>query len=134
MWVKIEGIPTPQNNPNVAFRALERVGRVIRFDETSRKEGPKEFLRAKVIIPTRRPLIPGFYYEYSQDNFKWVHLRYEGVFNFCQNCGKIGHRKPNCQVQEELAKMEVRHRLKGICGLNFELMEVTDAPPLYSKK
>lgn len=132
--MKIEGIPTPENNPHVAYRALEKIGRVLKFDAESCKEGPKAFLRAKIIAPTERALVPGYYYEFSPGNIKWIHIRYESIFNFCHNCGKIGHRRPLCRVPVESAKNEINHRLRRACGANFDFMQSRPAPPLYSKR
>ncbi|KNA05550.1 hypothetical protein SOVF_189220 [Spinacia oleracea] len=40
-WIKVEGIPTPENQLHVAGRLLDRIGRIIKFDEASREDGPK---------------------------------------------------------------------------------------------
>ncbi|KNA16570.1 hypothetical protein SOVF_087610 [Spinacia oleracea] len=133
-WIKVEGIPTPENELHVARRALERIGRVLKVDENSRSEGLKNHIRAKLIIQIEKVIVPGYYYEYRPDHYKWVYFRYEGIFNFCQNCGKVGHRRPHCRVPENQGKAEIESRLKGICGLNFDFMAEQPNPPLYTKR
>lgn len=54
----------------MAERALKKIGRVICFDEASLREGPKEFLRAKVQIDLHKPVVPGYFYEYLENHFK----------------------------------------------------------------
>lgn len=66
----MEGIPLTSNRAHVAERALKKIGRVICFDEASLREGPKEFLRAKVQIDLHKPVVPGYFYEYLENHFK----------------------------------------------------------------
>uniref|UniRef100_A0A803MTY6 DUF4283 domain-containing protein n=1 Tax=Chenopodium quinoa TaxID=63459 RepID=A0A803MTY6_CHEQI len=49
-WIKVESIPTEECIPQMARRILERVRRIIRFDELSRDDRPHSLMRAKVVI------------------------------------------------------------------------------------
>lgn len=85
LWVRVEGIPLTSNRAHVAGKFLEKLGRIIIFDEASLREGPKEFIRAKVYVKIHKSLILGYFYGYANNYFKWIDFRYEGVFIFCKN-------------------------------------------------
>uniref|UniRef100_A0A803N630 DUF4283 domain-containing protein n=1 Tax=Chenopodium quinoa TaxID=63459 RepID=A0A803N630_CHEQI len=80
IWIKFEGLPTEECQPQVARRILERVGRIIRFDQPLLDDRPHCLMRAKLVVNVQKPLILGFYYEITLKKVVWVFLRYEGVF------------------------------------------------------
>uniref|UniRef100_A0A803MDR3 Zinc knuckle CX2CX4HX4C domain-containing protein n=1 Tax=Chenopodium quinoa TaxID=63459 RepID=A0A803MDR3_CHEQI len=91
-------------------------------------------MRAKVVVPVDKPLVPGFFYEVSPSKAIWITLRYEGLFIFCHACGRIGHRQPHCKSPQSLAHKEVSYRIRGLCGLHYDLLLARPPVPLYSKK
>ena len=115
MWVRVEGIPLTSNKARVAERALKKLGRVVGFDERSLREGPKEFIRARVQVELNKPLVPGYFYEYSQDHFKWIDFRYEGIFIYCKKCGMVGHKASSCPYSIAEAQMRSGRRMSEVC-------------------
>ena len=55
IWIRVEGLPLIYNKLHIARRALEKIGKILYFDNDSTKEGFKDFLRAKVVIPINNP-------------------------------------------------------------------------------
>lgn len=111
----MEGIPLASNKAHVAERALKKLGRVVGFDEVSLRDGPKEFIRARVQVELNKPLVPGYFYEYSQDHFKWIDFRYEGIFIYCKKCGMAGHKASACPYSIEEAQMRFGRRMSEVC-------------------
>lgn len=134
LWVRVEGIPLTSNKVHVARRALEKLGRIIRFDEASLREGPKEFIRAKVYVEMHKPLIPGYFYEYSSNHFKWIDFIYEGVFVFCKKCGIIGHKEPRCRMSLEEAHLQSGARMAEVYISRQNLLVGHPPSPCYSNK
>jgi hypothetical protein len=56
----------------------------------------REFIRIKVLIPLLQPLVSGFLHERQCKLPTWVQLKYERLFKFCFNCGRLGHIKIFC--------------------------------------
>ncbi|KAL2938803.1 Lipid A export ATP-binding/permease protein MsbA [Bienertia sinuspersici] len=76
------------------------------MDEESLKPGPKRYMQALVWIKPSKPLVPGCYIEYEPSNMLWVDFRYEGVFRFCNKCGRIGHTMSECNKSWEMAEQD----------------------------
>lgn len=96
IWVKVEGLPFVYSNVEMAEIMLNKIGNILIFDEKSRQPGLKKFIRAKVWLQINKPLVSGCFLEYQVRRSVWVSFRYEGVFNFCKKCGKIGHVLSEC--------------------------------------
>lgn len=58
----MEAQPLLYNKTHITRKALERIRRVIYFDNPSITQGIMDDLRAKVIIPINNVLVPGFYF------------------------------------------------------------------------
>lgn len=132
--MKIEGLPLAANKIHVAWRAMEKIGKVLKFDADSREEGPKDFLRASVLILVDDPLVPGFYYEFRSGKREWVYLRYEGVFCICMKCGKVGHKKVHCSLVLAQAEAEMGQSLGQICTAAEDFWIDIPAKPLFTNK
>lgn len=48
VWIKVEGTPIGCNAIEVAITTIQRIGRILYFDEESKKEGTKQFVSALV--------------------------------------------------------------------------------------
>lgn len=122
LWIRGEGIPLTSNHPHVARRALAKIGRVITFDNASLQDGPKEFLQAKVQVELDKPLSPGYFYEYQVGHFQRVDFRYEEIFNFCKNCGKLGHKTRFCRISQDEAHSNFGRRMRKVCITHENIM------------
>ncbi|KMS95355.1 hypothetical protein BVRB_009020 [Beta vulgaris subsp. vulgaris] len=134
IWIKVEGLPLLYNKLSVARRALEKLGTILYFDSNSLKEGFKDYLRAKVLIPINNPLVPGVYFNRQEGPRVWVDFRYEGVFTFCSKCGRIGHRRPRCRIPMAVAKNHFAMVLEDIGQGIFLPIVSPFITPLFTNK
>lgn len=134
LWIWIEGIPLTSNYPHVACRALNKIGRVITFDNASLAEGPKEFLRAKVYVALDKPLIPRYFFEYQVGHYQWVDFRYEGVFIFCKTCGNFGYKVAICWLSFEEVQRLLDSRMAEARLRRENLMVHHPLTPCFTNK
>ena len=134
IWVKVEGLPLMYNKTHVARRVLQKIGRVLYFDNKSTSPGFKDYLRAKVVIPVNNPLIPGFFFDNQNGEPDWVHFRYEGVFVFYTKCGRIGHRQTRCRMPMNIAKDHIDIVMHNISQGGVQTHVSPTFFPLYFNK
>ena len=56
----------------------------------------KELLRIKVLVDTAKPLLVGFNLVLGDGRTSFVEFRYEGLSDFCYNCGWLDHINRYC--------------------------------------
>lgn len=134
IWVRIEGIPLTSNEIPTASRALKSMLKTLYFDADSKKEGPKKFLRARMSVPLKSPLILGFYFEDESDRIHWVDFRYEGVFEYCPTCGLIGHKRARCKATLTEIHNSLSEVLNKICVASEIFVSEEEFIPLFTNK
>ncbi|KAL2906276.1 hypothetical protein RDABS01_004986 [Bienertia sinuspersici] len=135
IWIKVEGLPLHVNQVHVASNLLERFGSVIYFDGKAKTDGPQKVIRARVRIQLKGALIPGCYLELEQGRTKWVSFRYEGVFVFCMNCGRIGHKDGYCKKSPRKAKEDILKVMSKLCTEDNDcIINENSILPVYSRR
>ncbi|XVE71695.1 hypothetical protein DITRI_Ditri10aG0172200 [Diplodiscus trichospermus] len=75
-----------------ARRIGEKIGRLVRVDESLIKEGIRRgFLRIRLGIKIEDPLIERFWIPWEENEKKWIIVKYEKLADFCYACRKLGH-------------------------------------------
>ncbi|XP_070668433.1 uncharacterized protein [Malus domestica] len=54
------------------------------------------FLRARVLVHSENPLVPGCWLKREENRETWVEFRYERLQDFCYHCGRIDHINTEC--------------------------------------
>lgn len=132
LWVKIEGIPLVFNSMILAEIMFSKLGEIVAFDENAQVPGFKRWIRAKVKIRVSKPLIPGCFLEYKKGSTVWVDFRYEGVFNFCKRCGRIGHHILECTATWSTIKQNISESM--VSASDVIIMYGPESSPLYTNK
>lgn len=78
--------------------------------------------------------MPGYFYEYLQDHFKWVDFRYEGVFVFCKKCVLIGHKSARYPLSLEEAHRRFGCRMAEVCLTRQTLLVGHPPSPCFTNK
>jgi hypothetical protein len=80
----------------------EMIGEVIAVDADEDEVAIGEFLRIKVCLDIRKPLMWGVMLDLGDcggEKTRWCPLSYEFLPNFCYMCGLIGHTNSQCVTQ-----------------------------------
>ncbi|KAL2931943.1 hypothetical protein RDABS01_037353 [Bienertia sinuspersici] len=135
LWIKVEGLPLHVNQVQVASNILERFGSVLYFDGKTKTDGPQKFVRARMRTQLNGALIPGCYLELDQGRTKWISFRYEGIFVFCMNCGRIGHKDSYCKKSPRKAKEDILKAMNKLCTEENDLIiNENSIMPIYSRR
>lgn len=131
MWVKVEGVPVALSSSRFVEQVFGKIGKVMMFDAKSSEPGPKRHFRALLWLRIKVPLVPGEFIEVHQGKTIWGDFRYEGVFNFCKRCGRIGHKHRWCLKPWEVAQTEVDQAIVSVCNRESRLVIGPMNAPLY---
>lgn len=96
IWVEFWGLPIEFQCYRVARKLGSLVGIVLEVDRNPNIPRNIRFLHVKVCIRLEEPLLMGTMISLDTESFAWVTIRYERVFNLCQQCGRIGYSYPHC--------------------------------------
>nr|XP_017257879.1 PREDICTED: uncharacterized protein At4g02000-like [Daucus carota subsp. sativus] len=106
-WVQAHGLPLGRMNKDVAKELAAKIGRLVEVDCIG--EGiqlHRSFLRFRVELNIKKPLVPGFILKRSGLSDLWIEFKYERLSKFCYECGRIGHDEDSCKYQEHHAQAE----------------------------
>jgi hypothetical protein len=101
IWVRILKMPLGLMNKSAGEKIGEMVGAVLEVDADENERAVGEFLRVKVRLDIRKPLMRGVTLdvgEGEQEKIKWCPLVYEYLPDFCYICGLIGHIDHSCDT------------------------------------
>jgi hypothetical protein len=74
------------------------IGKTIEVDAEEGELAIGLFLRIKVHIDVRKPLMCGVSVEINEGDKIWCPLQYEFLPNFCYICGRLGHTDKICDA------------------------------------
>lgn len=79
------------------MEAASRIREVLDVDFRSTKEvWVTQYIRVQVKVQISNPLCSGFYLHRAHRGDTWVQFKYERVFGFRFNCGRLGHMTNTC--------------------------------------
>lgn len=97
LWVQTHGLVVGQTTRNKAGWAARKVGKVLDVDfRSQRAVWVTPFVRVKVLIDVSKSLCPGFFLPRVDRAPASVQFKFERIFGFCFNCGRIGHMTSTC--------------------------------------
>lgn len=89
-WVQAHGLPRNMCSPGNARKLGVRIGFVMEIEDTD-EVGLRGFLRMRIDLDASKPLPPSFSMPFQVTGRRKIHLRYEGLKEFCMRCGRLGH-------------------------------------------
>lgn len=122
-WVQFHGIPPFSMATLVARKIGSLIGRVMEVDKAEGDDCIGRFLRVRLQLDVRQPLMRGAFVQFPDEGSKWVTFRYEYLPEYCFICGCLGH--PSRICVEKLAEDRVpadtkKEILKSYAGLEAE--------------
>ncbi|GJT90720.1 uridine kinase-like protein [Tanacetum coccineum] len=91
-WVQVHDLPLGMLTSECASKFAEKIGRLVEVGCF----GEHEFLRFRVEVDVTKALVPGFFVPRKDGRETWAQLKYEGLGDFCYNCGCLGHCRETC--------------------------------------
>jgi hypothetical protein len=86
-------------NEEIGKVIREKVGRVLKVDVDVDGSAVSNYLRVKVQVDVRKPLLRGVFLEEVTSGCKdWCPIQYEFLPNFCYGCGLLGHVYRECDA------------------------------------
>lgn len=102
MWVQVSQLPIGMMNAEAAEIIGDEIGEFMDVDTDDGKNAVGSFLRLKVRIDIRKPLMRGVTVIVgSGGKEKWCPLAYEHLPDFCYSCGLVGHTAKLCSMVVE---------------------------------
>lgn len=78
------------------------------------------FLRVRIIVNTRNPLITGCWLLRKDDKDTWVEFRYERLQDFCYRCGRIGHVMMNAHLnRQKEVRLDLRNGIRRLISIRY---------------
>ncbi|KAI9128846.1 hypothetical protein K1719_000329 [Acacia pycnantha] len=96
LWIQFHGLPHAAFHCENAIILGNTMGRLVMYESPRlQNKLSQTFIRTKVNINIREPLLTGFWVPRPQRKSIWVSIRYERLLNYCYDCGCIGHEARN---------------------------------------
>ncbi|XP_042988686.1 uncharacterized protein LOC122316216 [Carya illinoinensis] len=96
-WVRLHDLPLRARNDRVGHRIGAKIGRVLEVDLDSGELAWGDFLRVRVSLDIRKPLLRGTRFSMGFEDSCWVRFSYERLSTFCFYCGCLGHGDRECE-------------------------------------
>jgi hypothetical protein len=98
IWIRVTKIPIGLMNKAVAEAIGNKVGEFFEVEEDNSEVMVGKFLRIKIKLDVRRPLMRGVMLCVGNNEEKWCPIIYEYLPDFCYICGVIGHTDKACNL------------------------------------
>jgi hypothetical protein len=107
IWIRVSGLPMGMMNRDVEEIIGEEVAQFLDVDAEDNGMAAGRYLRLKVRIDIRQPLMQGITTEIDDEGEekRWCPLEYEFLPEFCYSCGIIGYTDKNCVVRTPPGEM-----------------------------
>jgi hypothetical protein len=97
-WVRMYDLPLACMGTEMGFKLGAAVGRVVEVETNEEGVGWGEFLRVRIHVNLRKPLVRGRMLK-VRDSTIWISFQYEKIPRFCFKCGVIFHGREGCMVR-----------------------------------
>lgn len=98
-WVQIHGLPLGMMTESNGRALGGRIGKVLEAESPKFAVGGyKSFLRVRIEMDYKIPLIKGAWAQKPDGNIIWVDFRYERLGDFCYKCGCLDHINKGCKM------------------------------------
>lgn len=100
IWIRVSKLPIGMMTSDIGEAIGNEVGSFLETDVEDGKVKVGSFLRIKVKLDIRKPLMRGVTVTVGREGVeKWCPLSYEYLPDFCYVCGLIGHTDRSCSIK-----------------------------------
>ncbi|KAH6779278.1 hypothetical protein C2S52_010515 [Perilla frutescens var. hirtella] len=99
-WIRIYDIPLVGHDRDTMKQIGSKLGEFMEIDEAT-LGGLSRSVCIKVRINLEAPLKRGIKIHMDQSSLKWLPVKYERLFSFCYEYGKLGHLMKDCGLAED---------------------------------
>ncbi|RYQ82719.1 hypothetical protein Ahy_B10g101285 [Arachis hypogaea] len=104
IWVQIHALPLEKLNKSNAEKIGTSLGKLIEVEDPYVDRNLlRNFLRVKVEVNALEQLKTGFQYKRNNSRYSWASFKYERLYDYCYNCGRIGHDRRSCRKEKAMA-------------------------------
>ncbi|KAL4363955.1 hypothetical protein GQ457_04G039590 [Hibiscus cannabinus] len=94
VWVRLPRLLYRYYTKSLFRYIANAIGRVVRIDYNTEDGKRGRFARLAVIVDLNRPLVSGIVIDGTRQD-----IEYEGLPSICYSCGKYGHAKETCGIE-----------------------------------
>ncbi|BFG29953.1 hypothetical protein CerSpe_162270 [Prunus speciosa] len=118
-WVQMHGVPLLNMTTVVAKKIGAVLGQVLDVDHTEGDECIGRFLRVRIRVDVRQPLMRGTFVEFPEEGAIWVDFRYEFLPEYCFLCGCLGHPSRICveKLASAASSQNMQDQMMAFAGL-----------------
>lgn len=96
VWIRVFDLPLGMMNEATGRKIGDKVGKTLEVDAEDDGSTIGRYLRIKVRLDVRKPLLRGVMMEDEEGGSFWCPFKYEFLPNFCYVCGLLGHTDKDC--------------------------------------
>ncbi|OMO77512.1 Zinc knuckle CX2CX4HX4C [Corchorus olitorius] len=97
---EIHNLPREMMTKSNGEKIGRNLGTVIEVEEPRGSFGlNRGFLRVKVSIDFKKPLLARFWFPCKANDRRWAELQYEKLGDYCYECGRLGHKGKFCKFR-----------------------------------
>ncbi|XP_028782868.1 uncharacterized protein LOC114738970 [Neltuma alba] len=101
-WIQFHDLPEEAMDIENVRILGSMVGNVVMIEDPRRGNLlTRSFLRARVVVDLRKPLITGIWTPRPDMDPVWIKIKYERLQQFCFWCGRIGHDQKHCPYHSD---------------------------------
>lgn len=119
IWVHLDEVPLNLCEFNLVKPLLSSAGNILCTDKPL-QGSIRCSIRVKLQIRVFEPLLPGFFLDLGNSEFKWIHIRYENLFVLCSRCNRVGHKKNACFLPPYMPASFMAEQ-NGVCKSDVDL-------------
>jgi hypothetical protein len=95
-WVQVYNLPAGYMSKAVGQNVGNYIGEFLEYDEKNSSDFWRKFMRIRVMVDVRRPLVKTKKVKKKGDEGGVVNFKYERLGIFCYYCGLLGHTDDSC--------------------------------------